>query len=122
MTYSLSPRKILRAEPEGFLKGSGYTSPYILTQVIIQTLSISENYTSSIVLPGWAILVELFSRIALAAGSIFFIIRPAQPSMGTKYVIEIINNKNPQTVPCFDPKCSLVSGEAAYNIYTTHCV
>ena len=66
--YSLSPRKPPKAEPERFSKGSGYISPYILTHVIIQTLSISTNYTSSIVLPGWPILVELIFRIALSAG------------------------------------------------------
>ena len=68
MKKSLSPRKTPRAEPKGISKG--YISLYILTQVIIQTLSISKNYTSSIVLPGWAIFVELIFRIALAAGQI----------------------------------------------------
>ena len=63
MKYSFSPRKILRAEPEGFYKGSSYISPYILTQVIIQTLSISKNDTSSIGIPGWKILVEFIFRI-----------------------------------------------------------
>ena len=51
--YSLSQRKIPRAEPEGLSKGSGYISPYIPPLVIIQTLSISKNDTSSIVLTGW---------------------------------------------------------------------
>ena len=64
--YSLSPRKIPRAKPKGFSKGSGYISPFILTQVIIQTLSISKNDTLSIVLPGWAMLVELIFVFALA--------------------------------------------------------
>ena len=50
--YSTSPRKIQGGKQEGFSKGSGYISPYILTQVIIQTLSISKNYTYNIVLPG----------------------------------------------------------------------
>ena len=68
MNYSLSQRKILRAECLGFSKGSSYISPYIWTQFIIQPLSISKNDTSNIVLPGWAILVELILRIALAAG------------------------------------------------------
>ena len=71
MKDSQSSREVTRAEPEGFSKGSGYISPYILTQVIIQTLSISENDTSSIVLPGKAILVELIFRISLAAGPIY---------------------------------------------------
>ena len=71
MKYSLSPGKILRAEPEGFSKGSEFISQYILTQVILQTLSISNNYASNIVLPAWAILVEFIFHIALAAGLIF---------------------------------------------------
>ena len=69
MKYSLSPRKILRAEPEGFSKGSVYISLYILTQVIIQTLSISKTPVLSFLVG--AILVELIFRIALAAGPIF---------------------------------------------------
>jgi hypothetical protein len=69
--YSLSTREILRAEPEGFPEGSGYISPYIPTRVIIQTFSISKSFTSSIVLPGRAILEELILRIGLAAGAIF---------------------------------------------------
>ena len=71
MKYSLSTREIPRAEPEGFPEGSGYISPYIPTGVIIQTFSISKSYTSSIVLPGRAILEELILRIGLAAGAIF---------------------------------------------------
>ena len=63
-------------EPEGFSKGSGYISPYILIQDILQTFSISRNDTSSIVLPDWAILEELIFHIALAAGPIFYNIRP----------------------------------------------
>ena len=35
--YNLQTRDILRAQSEGFSKGSGYISPYISTQVIIQT-------------------------------------------------------------------------------------
>ena len=58
----------IKPEPEG----SGYISPYIPTSVIIQTFSISKNYTSSIVLPGRAILEQLILRINLAAGAIFF--------------------------------------------------
>ena len=73
--YSLSPNQIPRADPEGFSKGSGYISPYILTLIIVQTLSISKNDTYSIVLPGWAILVELIFCFALAAGPIFSSIR-----------------------------------------------
>ena len=71
MKYCLSMREIPRAQPKGFPEGSGYISPYILTSVIIQTLSISKSYTSSIVLPGRAILEELILRIGLAAGAIF---------------------------------------------------
>ena len=51
---------------------------YSQTKVIIQTFSISKNDTSSIVFPGWAILVELIFSIALAAGPIFSSICPAQ--------------------------------------------
>ena len=36
--YSLSAREIPRAEPERFPKGSGYISPYIPIQVIIQDI------------------------------------------------------------------------------------
>ena len=78
MKYSLTLRKILRVEREGFSKGSGYILPYILTQVIIQTLSISKKDTSSMVLPGWLILEELIFRIALATGPIFSSNGPAQ--------------------------------------------
>ena len=69
--YSLSTREIPSMEPQGFPKGSGYISPYILTQVIIQTFSISKSYASSIFLPGRAILEELILRNGLAAGAIF---------------------------------------------------
>ena len=69
--YSLTPREIPMAEPKGFPEGSGYISPYIPTWVMIQTFSISKSYTSSIVLPGRAILEELILRIGLAAGAIF---------------------------------------------------
>ena len=71
MKYSLSTREIPRVEPKGFREGSGFISPYILTQVIIQTFSISTSYTSNIVLPGRAILEELNLSIGLAAGAIF---------------------------------------------------
>ena len=67
MKYSLSPR----AEPKGFPEGSGYISPYIPPLVIIQTFSISKRNTSSIVLPGRAVLEELILHIGLAAGAIF---------------------------------------------------
>ena len=69
--YSLSTRQIPRADSNGFPEGSGYISPYIPTWVIIQTFSISKSYTSSIVLPGRAILKELILRIGLEAGAIF---------------------------------------------------
>ena len=69
--YSLTTREIVRAEPEGFPEGSGYISPYIRTWVIIQTFSISKSYTSSIGLPGRAILKELILGVGLAAGAIF---------------------------------------------------
>ena len=41
MKYSLSPREIPRAKPEGFLEGSNYISSYIPTRVTIQTFSIT---------------------------------------------------------------------------------
>ena len=41
MKYSLSPREIPRAKPEGFPEGSGYISLYFLTWVKIQTFSIT---------------------------------------------------------------------------------
>ena len=63
--YSLNTREIPRAEPKGFPEGSGYISPYIPTWVKIQTFSISKSYTSSIVLPGRAILEELILCIGL---------------------------------------------------------
>ena len=48
----------MQPESEGFLKGLNYISPYLPTEVILQILSISKNYTSSMVLPGWAIFEE----------------------------------------------------------------
>ena len=65
-------------QPEGISKGSSYISLYIPTQVKTQTLSISENSTSSIVLPGLEILGEFIFCIALAGGPIFFSIGPAE--------------------------------------------
>ena len=41
MEYSLSPREIPWAKPEGFPKGPGYISLYFPTQVTIQTFSIT---------------------------------------------------------------------------------
>ena len=41
MKYRLSPREILRAEPEGFPEGSGDISSYTPTQVTIQEFSIT---------------------------------------------------------------------------------
>ena len=49
----------------------------LLESYIIITLSISKNYTSSIVFLGWATLEEFIFRIALKAGSIFSSFRPA---------------------------------------------
>ena len=71
MKYSLSKREIPRAEPKGFPEESEYISPYIPTLIIIQIFSISKSYTSSIALPGRAILEELILRIGLADGAIF---------------------------------------------------
>ena len=41
MKYSLSPREILRAKPEGFPEGSSYVSSYLPTLVTIQAFSIT---------------------------------------------------------------------------------
>ena len=79
------PEGNTEVEPDGFSEGSGYFSPSIPTRVIIQTLSISKNYTSSIVLPGWAILEELIFCIVLEARPIFFNICPAQ--LGVYYPV-----------------------------------
>ena len=67
----MSEKEIPRAEHKGFPEGSGYISLCIPTWVIIQTFSISKSDTSSIVLPGRAILKELILRIGLAAEAIF---------------------------------------------------
>ena len=76
--YSLSTRELPRAEPERFSEGSGYISPYILSCVTIQTFSISKSHTSSIDLPGRAILEELIlHNINLAAG-LYFPILPSR--------------------------------------------
>ena len=40
MKYSLNPREIARAKPEGFPEGSGFISSYNPTRVTIQTFSI----------------------------------------------------------------------------------
>ena len=39
MKYSLSPREIPKAKPEGFPGGSGYILSYFMTQVTMQTFS-----------------------------------------------------------------------------------
>ena len=69
MKYSLSPRKILRADLEGYPRAQA------IFHQIYQTLSIS-----STVLPGWAILLELifYNALRLAAGPIFSSIRSDQ--------------------------------------------
>ena len=43
MKYRLSPREILRAEPEGFPEGSGDISSYTPTRVTIQSFSITST-------------------------------------------------------------------------------
>ena len=43
MKYRLSPREILRAEPEGFPEGSGDISLYTPTRVTIQSFSITST-------------------------------------------------------------------------------
>ena len=74
MKYSLSMREIPKAELDGFPEGLGHISPCIQTLVTIQTFSISKSYTSSIVLPGRALLEVLILHIGLAAGAIFSLI------------------------------------------------
>ena len=69
--YSLSTRETPKAEPKRFSEGSGYISPYIPTRVILQILSISNSYTSSIAHSDRAILEELILRIGMAAGAKF---------------------------------------------------
>ena len=39
--YSMSPKEIPKAKPEGFPMDSGYFSQYIPTQITIHTFSIS---------------------------------------------------------------------------------
>ena len=43
MKYRLSPREILRAEPEGFPEGSGDILSYTSTLVTIQSFSITST-------------------------------------------------------------------------------
>ena len=43
MKYSLSPKEIPRAEPEGFPEGSGNISMYTPTRVTIQSFSITST-------------------------------------------------------------------------------
>ena len=52
--YCLSPRKILRAEPEGFSKGLVYISTYILNRFLILILAISKSDTSCNILHLWS--------------------------------------------------------------------
>ena len=67
----LSPREIPKAEPEEIFKGVGYILMYIPTRVIIQTLSISKNYSSRIVLPCSAIWKSWFSILLWQLGIYF---------------------------------------------------
>ena len=96
MKYSLSTREIMRTEPKGFPKGLGYISPYNPPPVIIQTFSISKSFTSSLVLPGRAILEELILCIVLAAGPIFSLVAQywaTRENLGS--VDESVNSKSP---------------------------
>ena len=71
------------------MKKGGYTVKYSLSTReipradIIQTLSISKSYTSSVVLTGRAILEELILRIGLAAGAIFSRIAQSMKQYGS---------------------------------------
>ena len=40
--YSINLREISRAKPKGFLKGSGFISMYISTQVLMQVFTIAK--------------------------------------------------------------------------------
>ena len=71
MKYSLSTREIWKARPKGVPKELRLYFTVSPTLVKIQTFSISKSYTSSIVLPGRAILEGLILCIGLAAGAIF---------------------------------------------------
>ena len=73
VNYTLSMKEIPRAKPEGYLKGSGYISSYMMTWLIIQTLSFEKQkkYTFTNVLPRRAIMEELILCFALEAGALF---------------------------------------------------
>ena len=64
MKYTLRPKEMPRAKPEGFSEGSGHISSYIPTRVTIQAFSIT-------------ILEELILCIALTTGAIFSSVLPA---------------------------------------------
>ena len=54
MKYCLSPRKSPRAQPKQFSEGSGNISLYTLTQVTIQSFSITSTSQYFLVLTQWA--------------------------------------------------------------------
>ena len=70
-----SQKEIQIADPSGFSKISGYVLHFILTQVLVHTISISKHYTSNIVLRDWATREKFNFCIVLAAGPIFPSIR-----------------------------------------------
>ena len=65
MKYSLSPREIPCAKPEGFPEGSGYISLYIPNSSHNTDIL---KYNFSIDLPGRSILEDVILRIALSTG------------------------------------------------------
>ena len=76
MKYSLSTREIPRAELKEFHEGVGYNSPYILTRVILQTLSMSKHYNSGIVL--WECNIErIDSLYSPGSWGFIFLYRPS---------------------------------------------
>ena len=66
--------EILWAEPIGFVKGSGFISLYIPTQVIIQTFLNPKILIPVLSFMCAVILEELILHIGLAAGTIFSLI------------------------------------------------
>ena len=79
MKYSLSPMRFPRAEPMESPEGSGYISPYIQTQVIIQNFFNSNILTFSIGFPWRTILKELILHIAPEQG-LYFPVLPSRRS------------------------------------------
>ena len=115
MKYSLGTREIRRAEPMGFPEGSCYISPYIpyltvFTRVIIQTFSIYQSYTSSVVFPGRANWKSWFSLLVWLLRLYF----PVFPSIWSNTVPYIPNRE----LYCGSTRKYTWSGEKYY-LYNT---